>query len=64
MNFQETKFLFYFFIAFSVFLWGHLKNVVYADPSINIQVLKNKITHACNLLNENQILAATNTHEC
>ncbi|KAE9543412.1 hypothetical protein AGLY_002212 [Aphis glycines] len=35
---------------------GHLKNVVYADPLINIQDLKNKITHACNLLNQNQIL--------
>ena len=45
------------------FLWGHLKNVVYADPPINIQDLKNKITHACYLLNENQILAATN-REC
>ncbi|XP_022170059.1 uncharacterized protein LOC111033573 [Myzus persicae] len=35
------------------FLWGHLKNVVYTDPPINIQDLKNKITHACYLLNEN-----------
>jgi hypothetical protein len=36
---------------------------VYADPPINIQDLKNKITHACYLLNENQILAAT-IREC
>jgi hypothetical protein len=36
---------------------------VYADPPINLQDIKNKITHACNLLNENQILAAT-TREC
>ena len=33
------------------------------NPPINIQDLKNKITHACFLLNENQILAAIN-REC
>jgi hypothetical protein len=41
------------------FLWGHLKNVVYANPPINLQDLKNKIRLACNNLREEQINAAT-----
>jgi hypothetical protein len=43
------------------FLWGHLKNVVYTDPPINLQDLKNKIRLACNNLREEQINAATLT---
>lgn len=41
------------------FLWGHLKTIVYADPPINVQNLKDKITAACNQLSEEQITAAT-----
>lgn len=41
------------------FLWGHLKNVVYVDPPINLQDLKNKIRLACNNLREEQINAVT-----
>ncbi|CAI6348722.1 unnamed protein product [Macrosiphum euphorbiae] len=43
------------------FLWGHLKNVVYADPPINLQDLKNKIRLACSNLRREQINAATST---
>lgn len=43
------------------FLWGHLKNVVYADPPLNLQDLKNKIRLACNNLRDEQINAATST---
>jgi hypothetical protein len=42
------------------FLWGHLKTIVYADPSINLQNLKDKITATCNQLTDEQITAATN----
>eukprot|EP00102_Acyrthosiphon_pisum_P006741 XP_003240351.1 PREDICTED: uncharacterized protein LOC100573963 [Acyrthosiphon pisum] len=42
------------------FLWGHLKTIVYADPPINLQHLKDKITAACNQLTDEQITAATN----
>ncbi|XP_026819047.1 uncharacterized protein LOC113558322 [Rhopalosiphum maidis] len=42
------------------FLWGHLKTIVYADPPINLQNLKDKITETCNRLTDEQITAATN----
>jgi 16S rRNA G966 N2-methylase RsmD len=35
-----------------------LKTIVYADPPINLQILKDKIT--CNQLTDEQITAATN----
>jgi hypothetical protein len=41
------------------FLWKHLKTVVYENPSINLDDLKNKIIIACNELTEDQIIAAT-----
>jgi hypothetical protein len=41
------------------FLWRHLKTVVYKNPSINLDDLKNKIIIACNELTEDQIIAAT-----
>ncbi|KAL4132126.1 hypothetical protein QTP88_009335 [Uroleucon formosanum] len=41
------------------FLWGHLKTVVYADPPINLQHLKQKITEACSKLTKEQITAAS-----
>jgi hypothetical protein len=41
------------------FLWGHLKTVVYENPLINLDDLKNKIIIACIELTENQIIAAT-----
>jgi hypothetical protein len=41
------------------FLWGHLRNIVYADPPINVEDLKNKIRTACNHLKEDQINTAT-----
>ncbi|KAL4123158.1 hypothetical protein QTP88_015381 [Uroleucon formosanum] len=41
------------------FLWGHLKTVVYADPPINLQHLKQKITKACSKLTKEQITAAS-----
>lgn len=43
------------------FLWGYLKTVVYADPPVNLQDLKNKIQTACDILSEDQIKAATST---
>ncbi|XP_060855227.1 uncharacterized protein LOC132932896 [Metopolophium dirhodum] len=43
------------------FLWGHLKNVEYEDPPINLQDLKNKIRLACSNLRREQINAATST---
>jgi hypothetical protein len=43
------------------FLWGYLKTVVYADPPINLQDLKNKIQVACDHLTDDQIKAATST---
>jgi len=45
-------------IPLDFFLWGHLKNVVYEDPPINVQDLKNKIRLACNNLREEQINSA------
>ncbi|XP_025194313.1 uncharacterized protein LOC112593936 [Melanaphis sacchari] len=41
------------------FLWGHLKTVVYANPPINLEDLKNKIIIACSELTEDQIITAT-----
>ncbi|KAL4130658.1 hypothetical protein QTP88_008071 [Uroleucon formosanum] len=41
------------------FLWGHLKTVVYADPPINLQHFKQKITKACSKLTKEQITAAS-----
>jgi hypothetical protein len=41
------------------FLWGHLKTVVYENPPIYLDDLKNKIIIACNELTEDQIIAAT-----
>lgn len=41
------------------FLWGHLKTVVYANPPINIEDLKNKIIIACSELTQDQIITAT-----
>jgi hypothetical protein len=43
---------------FDYFLWGHLKAVVYENPPINLDNLKNKINMACNELTEDQIIAA------
>lgn len=43
------------------FLWGHLKTVVYKDPPVNVQDLKNKIQAACQILSEEQINASTST---
>ncbi|KAL4148133.1 hypothetical protein QTP88_002426 [Uroleucon formosanum] len=43
------------------FLWGYLKPVVYVDPPVNLQDLKNKIQAACDILSEKQIKAATST---
>jgi len=43
------------------FLWGHLKTVVYVDPPVNFQDLKNKIRAACVTLSKDQIKAATST---
>ncbi|XP_025422162.1 uncharacterized protein LOC112691923 [Sipha flava] len=43
------------------FLWGYLKTVVYADPSVNLQDLKNKIKVVCDILSEDQIKVATST---
>lgn len=42
------------------FLWGHLKTVVYKNPPLNLDDLKNKINLACNALLPNQIKKATN----
>ncbi|KAL4107554.1 hypothetical protein QTP88_017883 [Uroleucon formosanum] len=36
-----------------------LQTVVYADPPVNLQDLKNKIQAACDILSEEQIKAAT-----
>ncbi|XP_025406823.1 uncharacterized protein LOC112680823 [Sipha flava] len=41
------------------FLWGHLKNIVYADPPIYVLDLKNKIRLSCNNIGEEQINAST-----
>jgi hypothetical protein len=41
------------------FLWWHLKTVVYENPPINLDDLKNKIIIASNELTEYQIIAAT-----
>jgi len=41
------------------FLWGHLKTVVYADPTINLWHLKQNITEACTRLTKDQIMAAS-----
>jgi hypothetical protein len=41
------------------FFWGHLKTVVYENPLINLDDLKNKIIIACNELTKDQIIAAT-----
>jgi hypothetical protein len=41
------------------FLWGHLKNVVYTTPPLNVQDLKNKIVNSFAELTKKQILAAT-----
>lgn len=46
--------------SFNFFLWSHLKTVLYADPPINVQQLKNKISATCNNLTEELITAATN----
>jgi hypothetical protein len=43
------------------FLWGHLKTMVYPDPPVNLQDLKNKIQAACEILREEQIKEATTT---
>ena len=37
-----------------------IKTIVYADPPINLQKLKDKITAACSQLTDEQITAATN----
>lgn len=42
-----------------LFLWCHLKTVVYAYPPENLQDLKNKITVDCRQLTKEQILAET-----
>ncbi|XP_025406827.1 uncharacterized protein LOC112680826 [Sipha flava] len=42
-------------------LWGYLKTVIYADPPVNLQDIKNKIQAACDILSEDQIKAATST---
>jgi len=36
-----------------------LKTAVYANPPVNLQDLKNKIQAACDVLNDDQIKAAT-----
>jgi hypothetical protein len=41
------------------FLWRYLKTVVYENPPINLDDLKNKIIIACNELTEDEIIAAT-----
>jgi hypothetical protein len=41
------------------FLWEHLKTIVYANPPINLEDLKNKIIIVCNELTEYQIITDT-----
>ena len=38
------------------FLWGHLKNEVYATPPINVDILKIRITAEVNILRRIQVL--------
>jgi glycine betaine/choline ABC-type transport system substrate-binding protein len=40
------------------FLWGYLKTVVYENPPINLDDLKNKIIITCNEFTEDQIIGA------
>lgn len=46
-------------LLWNFFLWGHFKTVVYADPPLNLQGVKNKIIIVCIHLTEQQILSAT-----